>query len=117
MNPYALFFLCWRLDKILCVKELAQCLALSQPLMSRSVFVAVEKGPGRTEAGEMEKGGSYPLGMPAPAGRPASCASIKIGSGYSWFASNPAQSWEPLKLKVDPRVPVPSLVFRLAQSH
>lgn len=85
--------------------------------MSRSGFVAAEKGPCRTEAAETEKGGLYPLGMSAPAGRPASCASIKIGSGYSWFASNPAQSWEPLKLKVDPRVPVPNLIFRLAQSH
>ena len=69
MNPYTLFFLCRRLNWILCVKELAQCLALSQPLMSRSGFVAAEKGLAEQTA-ETEKGGLYPLGMPAPAGQP-----------------------------------------------
>lgn len=47
------------------------CLALSQCTMSRSGFVAVEKGLCRTEASEMEKGGSYPPGMPTQAQRPA----------------------------------------------
>lgn len=63
--------LCGRLNKILCVKQLAQCLALSQCLMSKRGFVEAEKGLCRTEAGEMEPGGSDPLGMPVPAVRPA----------------------------------------------
>lgn len=115
MNPYTLFFLCWRLNKILCVKELAQCLALSQPLMSWSGFVAAEKGPCRTEAGEIEKGGLYSLGMPA-AGRPASLLCFHKDWLGLLFASNCSELGAS-KLKVNPRVPVPNLVFGLAQSH
>lgn len=48
---------------------------------------------------------------------PGLCFHLRAGSGYSWPVSNSAQGLQPLKLKVDPRLLVPHMVFCLAQSH